>query len=99
MVIKKINNLWENFNPTNYLDNELYFEKLVRMAENLRKKKKSDQIDTKKNFQTEKPLRWYFLLFSIFVLILLTEQTTCKYFISNFVLFYFKVFVFVLERN
>ena len=48
---QKINNLCENFNPTNYLDNELYFEKLVRMAENLRKKKKYDQTDTKKIFR------------------------------------------------
>ena len=63
---KKINNLWENFNPTNYLYNELYFEKLVRMAENLRKKKKSDQIDTKKIFRQKNHYAgiFYYFLFS-----------------------------------
>ena len=50
MVIEKINNLCKDFNPINYLDNELYFEKLVRMAKKL-KKKKEDKKDTKKSFK------------------------------------------------
>ena len=49
MVIVKIDNLCEDFNPANDLDNELYFEKLVRMAKKLKKKKKEDKKD-KKNF-------------------------------------------------
>ena len=49
MVIEKIDNLCEYFNPANDLDNELYFEKLVRMAKKLKKKKKEDKKD-KKNF-------------------------------------------------
>ena len=58
MVIVKINNLCEYFNPANELDNELYFEKLVRMAKKLKKKKERRQKGQKKNFQTVKPLRW-----------------------------------------
>ena len=59
MVIEKINNLCKDFKPMNFLDNELYFEKLVRMAKKLnKKKKKEDKNDTKKFFQTVKPLRW-----------------------------------------
>ena len=58
MVIEKINNLCKDFNPINYLDNELYFEKLVRMAKKLNKNKKEDKNDTKIFFQTVKPLRW-----------------------------------------
>ena len=58
MVIEKIDNLCEDFNPANDLDNELYFEKLVRMAKKLNKKKKEDKNDTKNFFQTVKPLRW-----------------------------------------
>ena len=57
MMIGKINNLCEDFNPANDLDNELYVEKLVRMAKKLKKKKKEDKKD-KKKFQTVKPLRW-----------------------------------------
>ena len=58
MVIEKINNLCKDFNPINYLDNELYFEKLVRMANKINKNKKEDKNDTKNFFQTVKPLRW-----------------------------------------
>ena len=58
MVIVKINNLCEYFNPANELDNELYFEKLVRMAKKLKKKKERRQKGQKKFFQTVKPLRW-----------------------------------------
>ena len=58
MVIEKIDNLCEDFNPANDLDNELYFEKLVRMAKKLNKNNKEDKNDTKNFFQTVKPLRW-----------------------------------------
>ena len=50
MVIEKINNLCKDFNPMNFLDDELYFEKLVRMAKKLNKKKKERRQKRHKKF-------------------------------------------------
>ena len=51
MVIEKINNLCEDFNPANDLDNELYFKKLVRMAKKLKKKRERRQKGQKQFFK------------------------------------------------
>ena len=93
MVIVKINNLCEYFNPANELDNELYFEKLVRMAKKLKKRKERRQKGQKKKFSNGKTITlvgffiFNFFFFFFFFLILLTEQATCKYFTSNFAFF------------
>ena len=50
MAIKKINNLCEDFNQTNYLDDKLYFEKLEWQSKK-RKKEKEDKNDTKNFFR------------------------------------------------
>ena len=56
MVVEKINNLCEDFNPANDLDNELYFEKLVRMTKKLKKKKRKKTKRTQKIFSNSKTI-------------------------------------------
>lgn len=68
MVVEKNNNLCEDFNPTNYFDNETYFKKLVRIAKKINKKEERRQKrHTHKKFQTVKPLCWQFFYFLVFL--------------------------------
>ena len=66
MVIKKINNLCEDFNQTNYLDDKLYFEKLEWQSKK-RKKRERRQKWHKKFFQTVKN-HCFFLFFFFYPL-------------------------------
>ena len=43
LSIQKLNDLSYDFNPTTNIDNELYFEKFIRIGEQLKKKKKEKE--------------------------------------------------------
>ena len=54
----KINNLYDEFNPTFYYDSEAFLEKLLKMGKKLRRKEKTRQKRHKKIYAIAKPLRF-----------------------------------------
>ena len=59
LLINKIDELCDDFIPTQFVDSELYIEKLMKMSKELKKKKKINrQKRHKEFFATAKPLRW-----------------------------------------
>ena len=48
LSIQKLNDLSYDFNPTTNIDNELYFEKFIRIGEQLKKKKRKKRKKTNK---------------------------------------------------
>ena len=55
LFIEKLNDFSYVFDPTTNTDNELYFEKVIRIAEQLKKKKKEKR---RINYTKVKPLRF-----------------------------------------
>ena len=68
MVVEKINNLCEDFNPTNYFDNETYFKKLVRIAKKINKKEERGQKRHTQKIPDSKTIMLVVFLFSSFFL-------------------------------
>ena len=66
MVVEKINNLCEDFNPTNYFDNETYFKKLVRIAKKINKKEERRQKRHTQKIPDSKNIMLVVFLFSSF---------------------------------
>ena len=58
LSINKIDELCDDFDPTQFVDSKLYIEKLVKMSKELKKKKINQQKRFKKIFATAKPLCW-----------------------------------------
>ena len=66
MVVEKNNNLCEDFNPTNYFDNETYFKKLVRIAKKINKKEERRQKRHTQKIPDSKNIMLVVFLFSSF---------------------------------
>ena len=58
LFIEKLNDFSYVFDPTTNTDNELYFEKVIRIAEQLKKKKKEKREKRRINYTKVKPLRF-----------------------------------------
>lgn len=59
LFIQNVNEQTVAYDPTNYLENELYIERLIKIAELLNKKKKKRLRQKRQEFfGTAKPLRF-----------------------------------------
>ena len=65
LLINKIDKLCDDFDPTQFFDNKLYIEKLMKMSKELKKKKINRQKGYKNFFAEAKLLRW--CVFFVFV--------------------------------
>ena len=66
LLINKIDELCDDFDPTQFVDSELYIEKLMKMSKELRKKKKINRKDTNKFLQQQNHCVGDFFLFFCF---------------------------------
>ena len=57
LLINKIDELSDDFDPTQFVDSELYIEKLMKISKELKKKKDKSTEKTQKSFVTVKPFR------------------------------------------
>ena len=55
LLINKIDELSDDFDPTQFVDSELYIEKLMKISKELKKKKDKSTEKTQKTFVTVKP--------------------------------------------
>ena len=58
LLIDKIDELCDDFDPMQFVDSKLYIEKLMKMSKELKKKKINRQKRHKNFFATAKLLRW-----------------------------------------
>ena len=58
LLIDKIDELCDDFDPMQFVDSKLYIEKLMKMFKKLKKKKINQQKRHKNFFATAKLLRW-----------------------------------------
>ena len=75
LLINKIDELCDDFDPTQFVDSELYIEKLMKMSKELKKKDKSTE-KTQINFCNSKTIAlviFSFFFAFIFCLIFLSE--------------------------
>ena len=96
LLINKIDKLCDDFDPTQFFDNKLYIEKLMKMSKELKKKKINRQKGYKNFFlQQNYYVGAFFLFLFIFVsfcLIFLTEATNLCIYFSNIYFMYFMCF-------
>ena len=66
LLINKIDELCDDFDPTQLLDSELYIEKLMKMSKELERKKNNSTEETQKCFCNSKNITLViFFLFSM----------------------------------
>ena len=56
LLINKIDKLCDDFDPTQFFDNKLYIEKLMKMSKDLKKKKDKSTEKTQKIFCSSKTI-------------------------------------------
>ena len=82
LLINKIDERCDDFDPMQFVNSELCIEKLMKMSKELKKKKDKLTEKTQKNVCNSDTIMLviFFCLFVIFCLIFLTEATNlCKY--------------------
>ena len=77
LFIQKLNYLSYCFDPTTNIDNELYFEKLIRIAEQLKKNNKKKK---KKTNNLHKRKIFAFLISLVFIIFLKSFQLRRPFF-------------------
>ena len=96
LLINKIDKLCDDFDPTQFFDNKLYIEKLMKMSKDLKKKKDKSTEKTQKFFCSSKTITlvcfFVFVYFCKFLFDLLNWGNQSLYILLKHLFYVFYVF-------